>query len=137
MEEEQDDFGADDGNYGESFDGGVSLMDKPVCLTRTNTINQSLFPILSRFGASISDVEISALLSELVKFHRDLGKHMSFRYKNGREGLLLEIPKNTSSKYRCFRTHSGRSKWFHKFLKHVEGESDDKSANEGAYLLTR
>ena len=79
LEEEQDDFGADDANDGESFDGGVSLMDMPVWLTRTNTINQSLFPILSRFGASISDVEISALLSELVKFHMDLGKQMILR----------------------------------------------------------
>ena len=62
---------------------------------------------------------------------------MVFRYKNGREGLLLEVPRHTSRKYRYFQNHSGRSKWFDKFLKHVGGESDNKSANEGAYLVTR
>ena len=78
LEEEQDYFGADDGNDGERFDGSVTLMDKPVWVTRTNTTNHSLFLILSRFGLSISDVEISALLSELIKFHRYLGKEISF-----------------------------------------------------------
>ena len=50
------------------FDDSVSLNNKPDWMKKTNTINQSLFPILSRFGATISNVELSGLLSELVYF---------------------------------------------------------------------
>ena len=50
------------------FDDSVSLNNKPDWMKKTNTINQSLFPILSRFGATISNVELSGLLSELVFF---------------------------------------------------------------------
>ena len=137
VEQERDNLGDDDTNKAVIFDGGVSLKDMPDWLTRTNTINQSLFPILSRFGATISNVELSSLLSELVKFYKNLEKDMNFTYKNGREGLLLEVPRNASSKYRCFRTQSGRIKWFNKFLRHVGGGTDEESANEGAYVVTR
>ena len=125
------------GNDDENIDGGVSLNDKPSWMTKSNPINQTLFPILSRFGATISDVELSGLLTELVHFNRDIGRDMTFGYKNGREGLLLEVPQNISTKYKHFRQYSGRSKWLHKVLKHMGGETDDDSANEGAYLITR
>ena len=62
---------------------------------------------------------------------------MTFTYKNGREGLLLEVPKNKSNEYKCFREYSGHNKWFPKLLKHISGDTDEESANEGAYLITR
>ena len=65
-------------------------------MKKTNTINQSCFPILSRFGATISNEELSGLLSEIVNFKKDSGEDMTFTYKNGREGLLLEVPKKKS-----------------------------------------
>ena len=121
----------------DNFDDGVSSMNKPEWMTSTNIINHNLFPILSRLGSTISDVELSCLLSEVVKFTKDLGKDMTFSYRNGREGLLLEVPKHISSKYKNFRDYSGKSKWFNKLLMHVGGENNDESANEGAYLVSK
>ena len=86
----------------EEIDGGDILEEKPEWMTRSNTINPMLFPLLSRFGATISDVELSTVLSELVRFTKDLKKVMNFKYKNGKKGLLLEIPMNISSEYGNF-----------------------------------
>ena len=109
----------------DNFDDGVSSMNKHEWMTSTNIINHNLFPILSRLGSTISDAELACLFSEVVKNFKDLGKDMTFSYRNGREGLLLEVPKNISSKYKNFRDYSGKSKWFHKLLMHVGGENDD------------
>ena len=127
----------DTGALVDNFDDGVGSMNKPEWMTSTNIINHNLSPILSRLGSTISDVELSCLLYEVVKFTKNLGKDMTFSYSNGREGLLLEVPKHISSKHKNFRDYSGKSKWFNKLLMHVGGENDDESANEGAYLLSK
>ena len=138
MEEVMEAEAVDDVGDGDAvFDESASFQDKPSWMKKANTINQSCFPILSRFGASISNVELSGLLSELVYFKKDLGEDMTFNYKNGREGLLLEVPKNKSHEYKHFREYSGRNRWFHKLLKHLGGDTDQESANEGAYLISR
>ena len=49
---------------------------------------------------------------------------MTFTYKNGREGLLLEVPKNKSHEYKRFRKYSGHNRWFHKLLKYLVGDTD-------------
>ena len=113
------------------------LEDQPEWMTKSNTINPILFPLLCRFGSTISDVELSTLLSELVRFTKDLETGMNFTYKNGRKGLLLEIPMNISTKYRNFQKYSGRTKWFQKLLNHIGGGNDEESTNEGAYLVSR
>ena len=87
----------------EEVDGGDILEEKPEWMTRSNTINPMLFPLLGRFGATISDVELSTILSELVCYMKNLNKDMKFIYKNGKKGLLLEIPINMTTKYRNFR----------------------------------
>ena len=99
-EESDDDLGSEP--MVPSCDDVVSSLNKPEWMTSTNVINCDSFPILSRLGSTITDVELSCLLSEVVKFTKDLGKDMEFRYRNGREGLLLEVPKNSSSKYQRF-----------------------------------
>ena len=137
MNEESDDEDLDSEPMVQSCDDVVSSLNKPEWMTSTNVINCDSFPILSRLGSTITDVELSCLLSEVVKFTKDLGKDMEFRYRNGREGLLLEVPKNSSSKYRRFREYSGKSKWLHKLLMHVGGENNNESADEGAYLLSK
>ena len=96
-----------------------------------------LFPILSRFGATISDAELSTVLSELVRFTKDLKKVMNFKYKNGKKGLLLEIPMIISSEYGNFRQQSARTKWFQNLLNHIGGGNDEESTNDGAYLVSR
>ena len=77
-------------------------------MTKTNNINQHVFPLLSRFCATISDVELESLFSELVHFNKDIAKDMNFWYKNGREEFFLEVPLNMPNKYRGFRKYSGQ-----------------------------
>ena len=119
------------------IDGGNSLEDTPDWMTKSNTINRILFPLLSRFGWTITDIELSTILSELVRFTKDLKKVMNFTYKNGKKGLLLEIPMNVSSKYGNLRQYSGRTKWFQKLLNHIGGRNEEEITNEGAYLVSR
>ena len=78
---------------------GDNIEEKPEWMTRSNTINPLLYPVLSRFGPTISDVDLSNLLSELVSFSKHVKKIIKFQYKNGKKGLLLEIPKTISHKY--------------------------------------
>ena len=96
-----------------------------------------VFSLLSMFGATISDVELSTILSELVCYMKNLDKDMKFTSKNGKKGLLLEIPMNMTTKYRNFRQYSGRTKWFQKLLNHIGGANDEESTDEGAYLVSR
>ena len=60
----------------ENFDDGVSSGNTPEWMTGANTITHNLFPILSRLGSTISDVELSCIFSEVVNFTKDLGKDM-------------------------------------------------------------
>ena len=82
-----------------TYDVGVSLQENPGWVTKTNTIRQRKFPLLSRFGATISDTDVSALLFELETCHKYLDKYVVFLYKNGRERILLEVPRNASKIY--------------------------------------
>ena len=113
------------------------LEDQAEWMTKSNTINLILFQLLCWFGLTIIDVELSTLLSELVRFAKDLETVMNFTYKNRRKGLLLEIPMHISTKYINFQKYSGRTKWFQKLLNHIGGGNNEESMNEGAYLVSR
>ena len=45
----------------DNFDSCVSIQKNWEWMTNTNTIDKNLSPILGRFGATISDVELSCL----------------------------------------------------------------------------
>ena len=126
-------------NYSEvgtnsGYDGEVEMIvcDAALLIEKILPIDSTLFPNLSKLGKSITDLQSSSIIKEVISFGSHHKIDLSFQYTNGRKGLLILIRHLYTPHYHHFRDFTKKTSWIYNMIKHIN--SDD---GVGAQLLSK